>query len=116
MLKFYIIMVKLIIRSGKRIIYLRSIVGECNKSVIQQIFQNIYLLDCQDLSDDGIEKKLNFIRKYMKNCDAMLMGYSSTLMLLGDILISLVMKKRRGVILVGLWKVLKCCLIIHVCH
>ena len=64
---------------GKRIIYLRSIVGECNKSVIQQIFQNIYLLDCQDLSDDGIEKKLNFIRKYTKKCDAMLMGYSSTL-------------------------------------
>lgn len=64
---------------GRRIIYLRSVVAETQKSKIQQFFQNVYLLDCTDLSDKGIEKKLKFIKKYSKHCGAMMMGYSSTL-------------------------------------
>ena len=64
---------------GRRIIYLRSVVAETQKTNIQQFAENIYLLDCTDLSDQGIEEKLDFIRKYTKNCSAMMMGYSSTL-------------------------------------
>lgn len=64
---------------GRRIIYLRSVVAETQKTNIRQFAENIYLLDCTDLSDQGIEEKLDFIRKYTKNCSAMMMGYSSTL-------------------------------------
>ncbi|MDD3416766.1 MAG: hypothetical protein PHY47_22695 [Lachnospiraceae bacterium] len=64
---------------GRRIIYLRSVVGEVSKSGLQQFAQNIYLLDCNDLSDEGIKKKLQFIVKYSKGCGAMMMGYASTL-------------------------------------
>jgi phenylacetate-CoA ligase len=64
---------------GRRIIYLRSVVSEVQKSGIQQFAQNIYLLDCNNLSDEGIKEKLAFIVKYSKGCGAMLMGYASTL-------------------------------------
>ena len=64
---------------GRRIIYLRSVVSEIAKSDISQFFQNIYLLNCTDLSDKGIAEKIDFIRRYSKSCGAMLMGYSSTL-------------------------------------
>lgn len=64
---------------GRRIIYLRSVVSEVQKSSFQQFAQNIYLLDCNNLSDDGIKEKLAYIVKYSKNCGAMLMGYASTL-------------------------------------
>lgn len=64
---------------GRRIIYLRSVVAETQKTPLQQFLQNIYLIDCTDLSDCGIESKLNLIAKYTKHCEAMLMGYSSTL-------------------------------------
>lgn len=63
---------------GRRIIYLRSIVSEVSKSKLQQFSQNIYLLDCNDLSDSGIKEKLKFIVNYSKGCGAMLMGYAST--------------------------------------
>lgn len=63
---------------GRRIIYLRSIVSEVSKSSMQQFAQNIYLLDCNDLSDEGIREKLKFIVNYSKGCGAMLMGYAST--------------------------------------
>ena len=66
-------------RIGKRIIYFRSIVGECAKSGLAQFAQNIYLLDCLDLSDAGIEKNLALIAKYTKHTDAMIMGYASTM-------------------------------------
>lgn len=64
---------------GRRIIYLRSIVSEVQKSSVQQFAQNIYLLNCNDLSDSGIKEKLQFIVKYSKGCGAMIMGYASTL-------------------------------------
>lgn len=64
---------------GRRIIYLRSIVSEVQKSRVQQFAQNIYLLDCNDLSDSGIKEKLQTIVKYSKGYGAMLMGYASTL-------------------------------------
>ena len=64
---------------GRRIIYLRSVVQEIAKSAISQFAQNIYLLNCTDLSEAGIETKLKFIKKYTKGCGAMMMGYSSTL-------------------------------------
>ena len=64
---------------GRRIIYLRSVVSETQKSLLQQFAQNIYLLDCTDLSDQGIEHKLSLIERLSKRGGAMLMGYSSTL-------------------------------------
>lgn len=64
---------------GKRIIYLRSVVSEVQKSNLKQFAQNIYLLDCNDLSDKGIKEKIEFIVEYSKGCGAMLMGYASTL-------------------------------------
>ena len=64
---------------GCRIIYLRSVVREISKSQLMQFAQNIYLLNCTDLSDQGIKDKLDFIRRYTKHSPAMLMGYSSTL-------------------------------------
>ena len=63
---------------GRRIIYLRSLVTETKKNVFQQFCQNIYLLDCKDLSDRGIEHMLSLIKKYSKKNGALLMGYSST--------------------------------------
>ena len=64
---------------GRRIIYLRSVVSETQKSSLQQFAQNIYLLDCTDLCDKGIEEKLKIIKRLSKKSGAMLMGYSSTL-------------------------------------
>lgn len=64
---------------GRRIIYLRSVVSEVQKSDFQQFAQNIYLLDCNDLSDNAIKEKLKFIVDYSKGCGAMVMGYASTL-------------------------------------
>ena len=64
---------------GRRIIYLRSVVTEVQKTPRQQFAQNIYLLDCNDLSDEGIREKLKFIVDYSKDCGAMLVGYASTL-------------------------------------
>lgn len=64
---------------GRKIIYFRSIVGEVQKNALQQFAQNICLLDCKDLSDQGIEKKLDIIRKESRHGGAMMMGYCSTL-------------------------------------
>lgn len=63
---------------GRRIIYLRSVVSETQKSSFQQFAQNIHLIDCTDLSDAGIEKKISIIERLSKHAGAMLMGYSST--------------------------------------
>lgn len=64
---------------GRRIIYFRSVVNEVAKSPFQQFLQNICLLDCQDLSDDGIAQKLQQIKKLSASCGAMILSYSSTL-------------------------------------
>lgn len=40
---------------GRRIIYFRSVVNEVAKSPLQQMMQNICLIDCTDLGDDGIK-------------------------------------------------------------
>ncbi|SEG13701.1 phenylacetate-CoA ligase [Eubacterium ruminantium] len=64
---------------GKKIIYLRSIVSEVSKSRLQQFFQNINLIDCYDLSDEGIERKLEQITRLTKHSQAVMMGYASTL-------------------------------------
>ena len=63
---------------GKRIIYLRSVVNEVQKSSLQQFCQNIYLVDCNDLSDSGIKEKLSSIVSLSKGYGAMMMGYAST--------------------------------------
>ena len=63
---------------GRRIIYLRSVVSEVSKTPLQQFAQNIFLLDCNDLSDSGIKDKLKRIVNLSKGCGAMLMGYAST--------------------------------------
>ena len=64
---------------GKKIVYFRSIVGEVEKSRLQQFLQNIVLVDCNNLSDDAITHHLEVIRKESKGCGAMILGYSSTL-------------------------------------
>lgn len=64
---------------GRKIIYFRSIVSEVQKSALQQFAQNICLIDCNDLSDEGIANKIERIRKESKHGGAMLMGYCSTL-------------------------------------
>lgn len=64
---------------GKKIIYFRSIVGEVEKSKLQQFMQNIVLLDCNDLSDEAITRNIEVIRKETQGGGAMMMGYCSTL-------------------------------------
>ena len=64
---------------GKKIIYFRSVVNEVRKSRIQQFVQNINLIDCTNLSDDGIRLKLAHIKKLSKNGGAMILSYASTL-------------------------------------
>lgn len=64
---------------GKRIIYFRSIVGEVSKSKLTQFAQNIILLDCTSLDDDGIKDKLSEIRKATANGGGMILSYASTL-------------------------------------
>ncbi len=69
---------KLGFKIGRRIIYLRSVVSETKKSPMQQFAQNIYLINCTDLSDQGIEAKLAEVAALSKHCGAMMMAYSST--------------------------------------
>lgn len=64
---------------GKRIIYFRSIVGEVAKSPLVQFLQNIRLIDCHNLSDEGITKKLNEIAICSANGGGMVLSYASTL-------------------------------------
>lgn len=63
---------------GRRIIYLRSCAGDYSKSKLVQFIQNIDVLDCGNLSDEGIAQKLEFIKRRSKQCGALLMGYSTT--------------------------------------
>lgn len=64
---------------GRKIIYFRSIVGEVSKSRLQQFMQNIDLLDCNDLSDEGIRAKILQIKKLSRGSGAMILSYASTL-------------------------------------
>ena len=64
---------------GRKIIYFRSVANEVKKSRLQQFMQNISLIDCRDLSDDGIRTKIRQIRKLSKNGGAMILSYASTL-------------------------------------
>lgn len=64
---------------GRQIIYFRSIVGEVSKSRLTQFIQNIRLIDCQDLGDDGIRHKLKEIRECSANGGGMILSYASTL-------------------------------------
>lgn len=63
---------------GQRIIFLRSLVSECQKTGFEQFSQNIYQINCNDLSDAGIEQKLKEIRRLSKKNGAFLIGYAST--------------------------------------
>lgn len=64
---------------GRRIIYFRSIVGEVSKSKLTQFAQNIRLIDCQNLGDDGVRQKLKEIRECSANGGGMVLSYASTL-------------------------------------
>lgn len=64
---------------GRKIIYFRSIVGEVAKSRLVQFAQNIRLIDCQNLSDDGVRLKLKEIKKCSKDGGGMILSYASTL-------------------------------------
>ena len=65
-------------RVGQRIIFLRSLVEECQKSKKDQFFQNIFQINCNDLSDKGISEKLAEIAKLSRNGGAVLIAYAST--------------------------------------
>lgn len=64
---------------GRKIIYFRSIVGEVSKSRLAQFVQNIRLIDCQDLGDEGVRQKLKEIRECSVNGGGMILNYASTL-------------------------------------
>lgn len=64
---------------GRKIIYFRSVVNEVAKSGLQQFMQNIHLIDCTDLSDEGIRTKLKQIKKLSRIGGAMILSYASTL-------------------------------------
>lgn len=64
---------------GQRIIFLRAIVDECQKSKWSQFCQNIYQINCKDLSDRGIAEMLSKIAKLSKCGGAVLIAYASTL-------------------------------------
>lgn len=64
---------------GRQIIYFRSIVEEVSKSRFTQFVQNIRLIDCQNLNDEGIRNKLKEIRDYSVNGGGMILSYASTL-------------------------------------
>ncbi len=64
---------------GRKIIYFRSVVSEVSKSRLQQFMQNINLIDCSDLSDEGIRTKIRQIKKLSRNGGAMILSYASTL-------------------------------------
>lgn len=55
---------------GQRIIFLRSLVDECSKTKFQQFSQNIYQINCNDLSDEGIENKVKEIEKLSQKSGA----------------------------------------------
>lgn len=63
---------------GQRIVFLRSLVDECSKTKFQQFSQNIYQINCNDLSDEGIENKVKEIEKLSQKSGAFLIAYSST--------------------------------------
>ncbi|MGI6064168.1 hypothetical protein [Blautia sp.] len=63
---------------GQRIIFLRAVVEECQKSKWKQFCQNIYQINCSDLSDKGISEKLLEIAKLSKRGGAVLIAYAST--------------------------------------
>lgn len=64
---------------GRCIIYFRSIVGEVSKSRLTQFLQNIRLIDCHNLGDEGVRQKIKEIRKCSKRVGGMVLSYTSTL-------------------------------------
>lgn len=63
---------------GQRIVFLRAIVEECQKSKWKQICQNIYQISCNDLSEKGISETLSKIAKLSKRKGVVLIAYAST--------------------------------------
>lgn len=64
---------------GRRIIFIRSLVKKVGKSPLQQFMQNIYLINCKDFSDKGIENMLRRIKELSEGSGAMILSYASTL-------------------------------------
>lgn len=64
---------------GQRIIFIRSLVKKVTKSPLEQFMSNIYLLNCKDFSDKGIEDMLHRIKELSAGSGAMILSYASTL-------------------------------------
>lgn len=64
---------------GRRIIFIRSLVKKVTKSPLQQFLSNIYLLNCKDFSDRGIEDMLQRVKELSAGSGAMILSYASTL-------------------------------------
>ena len=62
---------------GRRIIYFRSVVSEVQKSALQQFSQNIYVVNCNDFSDEKMREKVALIVTLSHRSGAMLMGNAS---------------------------------------
>lgn len=69
---------------GENLSYIRTIVRQNKKSVLKQLMQNQTMVQCEQLSDDGIEKMLAAIRKYSQKGDITLLAYGSTYMAIKD--------------------------------
>jgi len=63
---------------GNKLIYLRALSTRCKKSELKQFIQNQNLIDCADLSENGIKTILKKLSNLTKKESAMLLAYGST--------------------------------------
>ncbi len=70
---------KLGYKVGQRLIYFRSVVKNISKSSLKQLLHNIFLIDCKDLTDEGIRSKLSEIKRLSANGGTYILSYASTL-------------------------------------
>lgn len=63
---------------GDNLSYIRTIVKQNKKSGLKQFLQNQTLINCEKLSDSGIEVLLSALRKQSQKGQITLLGYGST--------------------------------------
>lgn len=63
---------------GENLSYIRTIVKQNNKSGLKQFLQNQTLINCGELSDEGIEKIIRSLQDVCQKGSITLLGYAST--------------------------------------
>ena len=63
---------------GENLSYIRAIVKQNKKSALKQFLQNQTLINCGELSDDGIEQLIRSLQDVSKKGKITLLGYAST--------------------------------------